>query len=126
MALPAGINYAIIILMARGDNRVQLKRKGGEFLGSLRSSGKQMLVAREGLLKASREESEFLEQISHESRKLLNIVIGFTELMLDEVPGKINEEQRRSLNEILHSGKRLLKLVSNSVEKSEKEAVKKQ
>ncbi len=92
----------------------------------MRCSDEQLLVDREGLIKTTREESEFLERISHKSRTLLNIVIGFTELMLDEVPGKINEEQRRSLTEILQSGKRLLDLVSNSVEKSEKEADKRQ
>jgi signal transduction histidine kinase len=53
-----------------------------------------------------------LEQISHDFRTPLNIIIGFTELLLDEAPGKINDEQRRSLNDILDSGQRLLSLVN--------------
>jgi signal transduction histidine kinase len=65
---------------------------------------------------ASREvnfSSERIEQISHEFRTPLNIIIGFTELLLEEAPGKINAEQRRSLNDILNSGQRLLSLVND-------------
>jgi len=62
--------------------------------------------------------SHSLEGMSHEFRTSLNIIIGFTELMLDEVPGKINEEQRHSLNDILKSAKRLLELVNNMPEMS--------
>lgn len=53
-----------------------------------------------------------IEQISHDFRTPLNIIIGFAELLLDEVPGKINEEQRLSLDDILNSSQRLLNLVN--------------
>lgn len=56
--------------------------------------------------------ADFLAGMSHEFRTPLNIIIGFTELMLDEVPGKINEEQRRSLKDIMNSARRLLELVN--------------
>ncbi|MFA5309544.1 MAG: histidine kinase dimerization/phospho-acceptor domain-containing protein [Dehalococcoidales bacterium] len=46
----------------------------------------------------------------HDLRASLNIVIGFTELILDETMGKINPEQRRSLNDVLSNGQRLLGL----------------
>ena len=61
-------------------------------------------------------ETEFFSKMSHDFRTPLNIIIGFTELMLDEVPGKINEEQKRSLNDILASAKRLLELVNSMPE----------
>ncbi len=61
---------------------------------------------------------DFTAKIGHEFRTPLNIIIGFTELMLDEVPGKINEEQRRSLNDIMNSAKRLLDLVNSIPERS--------
>ncbi len=56
------------------------------------------------------------ERLSHDFRAPLNIIIGFTELLLDGVPGKINEEQRRSLNDILNSSRRLLNLVRDYLE----------
>lgn len=62
--------------------------------------------------------SDFPAKMSHDFRTPLNIIIGFTELMLDEVPGKINEEQRRSLNDILSSARRLLDMVNKMAERS--------
>ncbi|MCX7912663.1 MAG: hypothetical protein N2506_06885 [Dehalococcoidales bacterium] len=51
---------------------------------------------------------------SHAVRNHLNIIIGLTQLLLDEVPGQINEEQRASLKHILESGYRLLEVVDGS------------
>jgi hypothetical protein len=59
------------------------------------------------------------EKIAHDLRASLSIIIGFTELMLDEVPGKINKEQRRSLNDILYHGKRLLNLSNDIIKQLE-------
>lgn len=62
--------------------------------------------------------SELLSEMSHDFRTPLNIILGFTELMLDEVPGKINEDQRHALNDILDSAKRLLDLINGIPEHS--------
>lgn len=56
-------------------------------------------------------------RLSHDSRKLLNIIMGFTELMLDEVPGKINPAQRQSLQDIRESSRRLLALLNGCGER---------
>jgi signal transduction histidine kinase len=61
---------------------------------------------------------ERLEKMSHDFRTPLNIIIGFTELLLDEVPGKINAEQRRGLDDILRSGQRLLQLLHEYLEET--------
>ena len=52
-----------------------------------------------------------LERLSHDFHSPLNIIIGFSELMLDEASGCINADQRSALNDILTSGRRLLHLV---------------
>jgi signal transduction histidine kinase len=59
---------------------------------------------------------EKLAQMSHDFRSPLNIIIGFTELLLDEVPGKINDEQRRSLKDIKAASERLLDLMNKYFE----------
>ncbi len=58
---------------------------------------------------------ESLPKLSHDIRTQLYIITGFAELMLDEVPGKINEEQRRNLNDVLNSGRRLQELLNDIV-----------
>lgn len=58
-------------------------------------------------------------RLSHDIRTQLYIIIGFAELMLQEIPGKINEEQRRNLNDVLNSGRRLEELLRDIVDRSE-------
>ncbi len=60
-----------------------------------------------------------VSKLSHDIRTQLYIIIGFAELMLAEIPGKINDEQRRNLNDVLNSGKRLLDLLQDIMAKSE-------
>ena len=55
---------------------------------------------------------------AHDFRSRLNIIIGFSELLLDEVPGKINPEQRQSLTDILNSAISLLALLDAAAGKT--------
>ena len=57
--------------------------------------------------------TKLLAYVSHEMRTPLNAILGFSELMLDEVPGRINREQRQCLEDILGNGKHLLNIVEN-------------
>ncbi len=52
---------------------------------------------------------ENLDKINHDIRGSINIIIGYTQLMLDQTTGKINAHQRRALEDILNSGNRLQK-----------------
>jgi signal transduction histidine kinase len=54
----------------------------------------------------------FSKDLSHDFRTPLNIIIGFSELLLEEIPGELNDEQRLDLTDILNSGRRLLDLVN--------------
>ncbi len=69
--------------------------------------------------KVAPEKADSVSKLSHDIRTQLYIIIGFAELMLDEIPGKINDEQRRNLKDVLNSGKRLLDLLHDIVTPSE-------
>ena len=60
--------------------------------------------------------------MSHELRTPLNVISGFCQLLTDEVPGKINEEQRQSLNDILDSSQHLLGLINDVLDLSKVES----
>ena len=71
---------------------------------------------------ASRHKSEFLASMSHELRTPLNAVIGFSEVLLDQMFGELNDRQLEYLRDIWTSGKHLLHLLSDILDLSKVEA----
>ena len=71
---------------------------------------------------ASRHKSEFLASMSHELRTPLNAVIGFSEVLLDQLFGEVNDRQAEYLRDIRNSGKHLLELLNEILDLSKVEA----
>ena len=74
----------------------------------------------------SRHKSEFLASMSHELRTPLNAVIGFSEVLLDQMFGEVNERQAEYLRDIWNSGRHLLELLNDILDLSKVEAGKMQ
>lgn len=66
--------------------------------------------------------SEFLATMSHELRTPLNAVIGFSDILLGQNFGRLNEKQLKYSGNILKSGKHLLKLINDILDLSKVEA----
>ncbi len=66
--------------------------------------------------------NEFLTNMTHELRTPLNPIIGFTQIVHDEVMGSVNKEQKSALERVLTSAHHLLQLIDNAIEISELEA----
>ncbi|HNQ78056.1 MAG TPA: ATP-binding protein [Acidobacteriota bacterium] len=73
-------------------------------------------------MEANRLKSEFLANMSHELRTPLNAVIGFSELLLEEIPGPLSPDQRECITDILAAGRHLLKLINEILDLSKVEA----
>ncbi|MBK5277141.1 MAG: PAS domain S-box protein, partial [Desulfuromonadales bacterium] len=66
--------------------------------------------------------SDFLANMSHELRTPLNSVIGFSEVLQDQMFGPINDKQQEYVNNILTSGRHLLSLINDILDLSKVES----
>ena len=74
------------------------------------------------LAEVSRTKSDFLANMSHELRTPLNSVIGFSEVLLDQMYGPISEKQQEYVDNILTSGRHLLSLINDILDLSKVES----
>jgi signal transduction histidine kinase len=74
------------------------------------------------LVNANQLKSEFLASMSHELRTPLNGIIGFTELMVDEKAGALNDVQKECCTHTLTSGRHLLQLINDILDLSKIES----
>jgi signal transduction histidine kinase len=100
----------------------RLSRENKRLVDDLQRSNKLLFEANRQLRAATEAKSIFLAHMSHELRTPLNAVIGFSDLLLGGVAGKINNKQRQCLEDILSSGKHLLSLINEILDLSKVEA----
>jgi len=65
------------------------------------------------IMRATQLKSEFLANMSHELRTPLNSITGFSEVLIDGVPGPLNDAQREYMDEILQGARHLLHLIND-------------
>jgi len=75
--------------------------------GAVEERTRVLREANERLQEADRRKDNFLANVSHELRSPLVTMLGYTELLLAEKMGTVNERQRQCLQVARSSGKRL-------------------
>jgi len=74
---------------------------------------KRALERRHAKLKLRQLKTDFLSNVSHELRTPISVVVGFVYLLLNQVIGKLTEEQQRVLEKVYRNSEELLELVDN-------------
>jgi len=101
------------------DSRQSLERQGAE----LKTLATSLAKARDQAEAANRAKSEFLANMSHELRTPLNAVIGFSEVMRDEVFGRLGNQRYQDYARDIHeSGSHLLGLINDILDLAKVEA----
>jgi signal transduction histidine kinase/CheY-like chemotaxis protein len=84
---------------------------------------RELEIANAHIAEISRLKSEFLANMSHELRTPLNSILGFSEILKDNLAGKMTAQQQQdSLENIHSSGRHLLNLVNDVLDLSKIEA----
>ncbi len=82
----------------------------------------ELSLANAKLQQLDRLKSMFIASMSHELRTPLNSIIGFSGMILQDLAGEVNQEQRDYLQRIEKSGIHLLSLVNDVIDISRIEA----
>ncbi len=96
-----------------------LEAKVAERTEELESVNESLRSAKETADTANRAKSEFLANMSHEIRTPMNSILGFTELLQEQVQG---DRQKSYLHAVSSSGKTLMRLINDILDLSKIEA----
>jgi PAS domain S-box-containing protein len=118
--------YGVIIGVSVIFHDITERKRAEEQLAALNaglevkvaSRTEELAIALEAATESDRLKSDFMANVTHELRTPLNSVIGFAELLKDEVPGPLNAKQAAFAADILAGGQHLLALVEGILEMS--------
>jgi len=104
-------------------NQAAIAIENGRLYEQLQDHLGELETANAQIAEVSRLKSEFLANMSHELRTPLNAILGFSELLRDDLAGKITEKQRKDcLDNIYNSGRHLLSLINDVLDLTKVEA----
>ncbi len=89
--------------------------ENARLFGEIQEKGHQLELA-------SKHKSQFLANMSHELRTPMNAVLGYTDLILDDIFGEVPEPIRDTLERIKSNGQHLLGLINDVLDLAKIEA----
>jgi signal transduction histidine kinase/CheY-like chemotaxis protein len=119
----AALVQVIVTQAAISIENAQLYTKMQGQMGQIAVQNAELEDANTQVQEISRLKSEFLANMSHELRTPLNSILGFSEILKDNLAGTLSEEQRVECLEAIHaSGEHLLQLINDVLDMSKIEA----
>ena len=109
-------------LEARVTRRTAQLRTEDLKMLQVQAKSEQLESQNRDVLEATRLKSAFVANMSHELRTPLNGIIGFSELLIDQRPGRLNRRQQGYISDILGCGRHLLRIVNDVLDLSKVEA----
>jgi PAS domain S-box-containing protein len=100
----------------------RLRRVQEEYTQRLAETNAELEMTNRELERANRLKTEFLASMSHELRTPLHTIIGFSELLAEELEGPLNQKQQRFVEHIHKDSLHLLELINDILDISKIEA----
>jgi PAS domain S-box-containing protein len=105
---------------AQVDERLRAIQE--QYARELAETNRELELRNLEIERANSLKSEFLASMSHELRTPLHTVIGFSELLLEEIEGPLNDKQKRFIGHIHKDSMHLLELINDVLDLSKIEA----
>lgn len=102
------------------EDRLHLVQE--QHTAELAAKNQQLEARNRDIERANRLKSEFLASMSHELRTPLHTIIGFSELLTEEIEGSLTPKQKRFIGHILQDSRHLLELINEILDLSKIEA----
>src|SRR6266704_3770340 len=119
-----GLRVSAIIrdVTERKQSEQKIRAMHEIFTRELSETNQQLELRNREVERANRLKSEFLASMSHELRTPLHTIIGFSELLAEELEGPLNQKQKRFMNHIHQDSLHLLELINEVLDLSKIEA----
>jgi PAS domain S-box-containing protein len=102
------------------EDRIRALRE--QYTAELTAKNEQLEARNQEVERANRLKNEFLASMSHELRTPLHTIIGFSELLTEQLEGQLNEKQQRFVGHILQDARHLLELINEILDISKIES----
>jgi len=102
------------------EDRIRILRE--QYTAELTAKNEQLEARNLEVEQANRLKNEFLASMSHELRTPLHTIIGFSEVLTEQLEGPLNEKQQRFVGHILHDARHLLELINEVLDISKIES----
>jgi signal transduction histidine kinase len=102
------------------EDRIRALRE--QYTAELTIKNEQLEARNREVEQANRLKNEFLASMSHELRTPLHTIIGFSELLTEQLEGPLGEKQQRFVGHILQDARHLLELINEVLDISKIES----
>jgi PAS domain S-box-containing protein len=97
---------------------IRLREMNERFTAELTAKNQELEARNREIERANRLKTEFVASMSHELRTPLHTIIGFSELLAEELEGPLTEKQKRFVNHIHRDSLHLLELINDILDLS--------
>jgi signal transduction histidine kinase len=106
----------------RQDELGEVAEAFNEMAGQLASREQALETARDEALSASQFKSRLLANVGHDLRTPIGSVLGYAEILGENIYGELNDQQRKANERILSNARRLMHLINSLLDQAQIEA----
>src|SRR5262249_10286658 len=119
---PFRVSVIVRDITERKQAEQRIQALHDNYTRELSATNQELELRNREVERANRLKSEFLASMSHELRTPLHTIIGFSELLSEQLEGVLNERQKRFVTHIHRDSLHLLELINEILDLSKIEA----